>query len=611
MHLNRWIRAASRLSLVLIPLAATACCGEESKTGRPAVTPKAEPVKTQLVWVVDDGERVARHVGALRLMKGERNAVWKPGEAVKLFGLPGETVAFQVVVSASEQRLRGVTVDLAKLDGPATITNPEGQGPRAFRPIERFVVHELSMKRRSGGKTKRESLGWAPSAMPPDPSRGGTIPDPLVPVELAPAWADYPMTVEPGEHRVVWVDVTLPDRDLPAGIYRGTVEVKAQEEALQAIPLELEVGDVVLPYAAVATMVYVEAESGVVGRTGTRKALEHYRQLMHRHHLTTVSSVDRVQDVDASKAALTGELYTPARGYDGPGRGVGESVIVLGTYGGFGKPEAGKLAEIKAVLSALAELGLRDEPGKLDIFLYAVDEQCQSPFGPGWRELLDESGDPMLRSLRVGHTCSEPPADQGVDLVMMSAEAYDPPLVEAAPDKHVWIYNGFLPRTGAFLTDAWHVSLRANAWIQQKHGIERWFYWESVFWNDGNRGGHGPYDPLVTAETFHNDDADHCNGDGVLVYPGKQVKDGYRSLGFEGVLPSIRLKQWRRGISDAGYVQLARKVNASKADAIVARMVPRVLGDAPKRVEPSWPTAGEPWTKARRELFELITGARR
>jgi len=600
----------ARAILLLFALTAIGCCKSKTLGESPPPKPVAQPVKSQSVWAVDDGERIAGKAGALSLMTGEGNAVWKPGQPVRLFGLPGETIALQVVVTAAKKRLEGVTVDLPVLQGPKSLANPPGKGPAAFRPIERFVVHELRMERRSGGKTKNESLGWSASSMPPDPSREGTIPDPLIPVELAPDWADYPMTVEPGEHRVIWIDITLPNRDFPAGTYKGSVDVRAKSEQLQSLDVELEVAPVSLPYAAVGTMVYVEPEDAVVRRTGSGRALDHFQQLMHRHHLSTVFPLEREEEVNAMKDALTGRLYTAERGYDGPGMGVGASVIVLGAYGGYGEAERSKLETVKGALTALDALGIRDEPGKRDIFLYAVDEQCDSPIGPAWRKLLDGSGDALLKSLRVGHTCSEPPAKQGVDLVMMLASSYDPSLVSAAAGKRVWIYNGELPQTGAFLTDVWHASLRANAWIQQKHGIERWFYWESVFWNDGNRGGKGPYDPLLTAETFHNADGDHCNGDGVLVYPGTQVNPGYRSLGFEGVLPSIRLKQWRRGISDAGYVQLAKKVDAKKTEAIVNRMVPRALREAPDGPNPPWPTAGEPWTRARRELFELIVGGR-
>lgn len=594
-------------TLLVSAIGPTACC-ERKTAGEEPVRSVLTPVESQVVWAVDDGERIARHAGALALMTGEGNAVWKPGQPLRLFGLPGETVAFQVVVTAGKERIHSVTVDLPALSGPKTVKNADNAGVGSFRPIERFVVHELTMPRRSGGKTRGESLGWSAGSMPPDPSRNGTIPDPLIPVEIAPPWADYPMTVEPGEHRVVWVDITLPVRELPAGTYRGDVDVRSGEGVLGSLPVEMEVASTPLPYAAVATMVYFELEGAVVRRTGSRKAVEHLFQLMHRHHLSTVYPLRTEEGVRETKEALTGVLYTKEKGYEGPGEGVGASVISLGSYGAYGEPAREKLEEIRKTLEALEKLGIRDDPGKRDVFLYAADEQCDSPVGPGWRKLLDESGDALLRSLRVGHTCSEPPAKQGVDLVMMIASRYDPKLVSTArtAGKRVWVYNGELPHTGAFLTDAWHGSLRANGWIQQKHDIERWFYWESVFWNDGNRGGHGPYDPLVKAETFHNADGDHCNGDGVLLYPGKQVTEGYRSLGFDGVIPSIRLKHWRRGISDAGYLQLAEKVDEAKTRAIVDRMVPKALGEVRGGTNPPWPADGETWTKARRELFEMI-----
>ena len=50
----------------------------------------------------------------------------------------------------------------------------------------------------------------------------------------------------------------------------------------------------------------------------------------------------------------------------------------------------------------------------------------------------------------------------------------------------------------------------------------------------------------------------------MLVYPGRQI-DGFaaHSVGMDGVIASIRLKNLRRGIQDAGYLQLARARDAA------------------------------------------------
>jgi hypothetical protein len=96
-------------------------------------------------------------------------------------------------------------------------------------------------------------------------------------------------------------------------------------------------------------------------------------------------------------------------------------------------------------------------------------------------------------------------------------------------------------------------------------------------------------------------------GDGVLVYPGKQL-DLFRehSLGFDGVLPSIRLKNLRRGIEDAGYLQLARAADPAAAGAIARKLFPRILAEARPGAPPSWPADGRPFLEARRALSQLI-----
>ena len=341
---------------------------------------------------------------------------------------------------------------------------------------------------------------------------------------------------------------------------------------------------------------------------GSKTAVRQYQQLMHAHHLSTIFPIDRAADVQAHAAALTGELFTPAYGYQGPGRGVGASVVALGAYGSLGDPSPARIADVAAILAALERLGIQDRPGELDVFLYAVDEQCESPRGQLWKRALANSEVPALRRLRVAHTCSEPPAAQAVDLVVVSASKYSSRWADEAAErgKHVWIYNGQLPQTGQFLSDGWRVALRANAWIQSAYRIERWFYWESTFWDDSNRGGLGAHDVFAGAETFHNQDGDFCNGDGVLVYPGRQPAFPAHSADHDGVFPSVRLKQWRRGISDAGYLELGRAVDRDRVERIIRTLVPTALDQARPGPTPAWSTSVQAYEAARRELFGLV-----
>jgi hypothetical protein len=173
--------------------------------------------------------------------------------------------------------------------------------------------------------------------------------------------------------------------------------------------------------------------------------------------------------------------------------------------------------------------------------------------------------------------------------------------------KKVWAYNGSRPQTDAFFTDTEAVAPRANAWIASMAGIERWFYWETTFWFDDDNGGQGAYDPFATGETFHNSDGDWCEGDGVLLYPGTQASPfASSSAGFNGVFASIRLKNLRRGVQDAGYLALARAADPAKADAIAKTLLPKILTDASGGSPVSWSQAGKPWFDARKALVELI-----
>lgn len=600
----RFVRAATNAA---VAAAVAASCGR-GRPGEPdrAWRQPAPPVPAAAqVWVVDDSVRVGRRDGPRPEFAGEGNPVWAPGGAVDLFALPGETIALQVGITAPAGGLASVTVDLERLDGPdgaPGLRNPVGAAPASGRPIERFVVHDLVVEPRSHGRDPAESLGWYPGARPPDRGNRGLVPDPLIPVDLAPAWCDYPMTVQPGEHRLVWIDLALAD-DAPAGDYRGTVRVAAAGAPLADIPVRVRVGRHRLPYAAVKTMLVYHPDA--IRRRAGDAAIAQYLQLVHRHHITPVFRVNSAAEAAERAPQLSGELFTAARGYRGPGAGRGQDVIAIGTYGSLGEPGPRALAAVEAAVTALDRDGLL--AGR-DAFVYAVDEQCDSDRAPRWRALLDRSAVPAVRRLLVAHTCDRPPAAQPVDLAIVPSWTYDPALAATAiaGGKRVWVYNGRLPRTGSFLTDGDPLSLRANAWLQAVYGVERWFYWESVFWDDENRGGRGPYDPWTRAITFHNDDGDVANGDGVLVYPGRQPRYPDTSLGFAGVLPSIRLKQWRRGIQDAGYLALARRVDAASADRVARGLIGRGFTDAGTRGAPAWPRDGARWVEARRALFDLI-----
>lgn len=560
------------------------------------------------VWVVDDGEKIKAGAALSPLATGEDNPVWSPGQPARLFALRNETVALQVVVTADDGPLEGVTVDLDALRGPSVLRNADGaQDPARFvgRSIERFVEHFTFVARASGGRTPGESLGWAAGSGPAPDAWLGWVPDALVPVEIAPAWSPYPLVIPRGRNGIVWIDVTTA-RDQAPGTYAGDILVRsAGGKPLASIPVELTVHDAVLPDRPVETMLFFDPEE-LTRKLGPGASRRQLWQLFHRHRIVPMHDARSAADVEACLPALDGSAYTAEAGYDGPGVGRGDGLLVLGSYGQLGEPDDAALAKVEAIAEALAKHGLA---ASTETFVYAIDERCDSPRGAAWKALLARSRREDVRRLAVGWTCSEPPETQPVDLPIVAASHYDPARARAsaAAGKRVWIYNGFRPSTGSFLLDDEAVSPRVQGWLAKLFAIPRWFYWESTFWFDGNKGGKGPYDPWVTAEGFHNQHGDHCAGDGLLVYPGKQV-DAFRehSIGFDGVLPSIRLKNLRRGIQDAGYLELARSASPAKADAIARELFPRALSEAAHGDPPSWPASGKPFFVARVTLLSTF-----
>lgn len=563
------------------------------------------------VWAIDDGEKIKKDTPATTpLARGEGNPVWSPGQPIRLFAARNETVALQIVVATDEAPLTTVTVDLDVLasEGAKIANAPDATDPTRYvgRPIERFVEHFFDVPRASGGKVAGESLGWAPGSGPAPGKWTGKVPDALVPVEVAPPWAPYPMAIGPHANGVVWIDLTI-GKSQPAGLYKGTVVVKSGLVVLASLPVELDVADVTLPDRPVRTMLFYEKDTleRKMGKDAAAAAEKHLFLLYHRHRLAPMHGAMTPADVASKLDVLDGSFYVAKNGYEGPGEGIGDGVLSLGTYGNLGDPDERKLETVESIADALDRKGL---VATTDTFVYATDEDCQSPRGAKWKSLLAGSARPSAKKVRVAWTCSEDASKQVVDIPIQAA-AFDVAQTAnaRAMGKEVWAYNGHMPQTGTVLTDAPAISMRVNGWLQAVFDIGRWFMWETTFWYDGNKGGHGPYDPFVTGETFHNADGDWSMGDGVFVYPGKQVDmSGAHSIGMDGVLASIRLKNWRRGIEDAGYYQLAHAADAKSAEAIAKRLLPVVNSDAKNGQPPSWGEAGKPFFDARKALLALV-----
>ena len=552
---------------------------------------QAEPPNNARVFAVDDMVRLRREDVDAPASRGVKNAVWQPGKSIRIAAMRGETAAFQIIVAAGDVPLEDVSVELSGLDT---------SGPSRIEPAL-FLEHYVEVSARSrDGRDPHSSLGFSHQARPLDEAVLGSVPDALVPVALARDFVPYPFHVAARRLAGVWVDLNVP-RVGGAGMHKGLIRVRSGSRDLAELPLEVAVADTELPFRAVSFLAYYGRDE-LADRIGPGLAVE--RQLLtllHEHQIDALADLRSEDDTARLAPFLDGSLFTRSYGYAGPGEGVAPAAVAIGAYGGLGAPSEEVVSKVTRIAGSIPR-------SVSDVLLYAVDEDCESDIGPSWRRAL--STQTSLKRVLVAHSCERPPATQDVDLIITPADHFSRETAAAgrAAGKRVWVYNGSMPRTGTLLLDGDPRGLVVDGWIAATHAVDRWFLWETTFWNDDNAGGRGRIDPFVTAESFHNRHHDRALLDGLLVYPGSQAKPFTKNtLLYNGVLPSIRLKALRRGIQDAGYIALARHADPKRVDAIARSLVPRALDESPSDAAIEWADSAS-FVRARDELRSIALG---
>lgn len=148
-----------------------------------------------------------------------------PGE-IHLLAPINSTVSFGVVVVAGEE----------PIDGPGLSVRPfssiagrlDAQALRIYRVYE-VSIHDLP--------------GWHIRSIPPT-ERVSSVSDVLVPIEAL--RGGMPESLVPGTRYVFWVDASIP-KATNAGVYSTTLDLEAGGEVLAAIPVTIEVPELVLP----------------------------------------------------------------------------------------------------------------------------------------------------------------------------------------------------------------------------------------------------------------------------------------------------------------------------------------------------------------------------
>ncbi len=624
------------------------------------------------IWANEGGDKVSQD--ELRASNKKENLTgtvlnraWD-GKTVTLQGARNEVLSFNLVLEAAGTAASRVTVSFDTLTGPngATIqTTAPASGEGVFswvnRPIELFYTRYVEIKGLShfgyykGDEQEFPTRFAASSHRWQDrPDHNKFYPDILVPLELV-----NQFNIVRRQNQSIWADIYIP-KGTPAGAYTGAIKIAEGGVTTWSVPVQLTVGNFSLPDVPSVKQFtnvdpteimwrYVTGYAGYVGWNTDQgrkvKAIaDKYYQFFHRHKLDVIAGETECPSTAKQPCYMnlpryTGDLYTAANGYAGPGVSQGTSLYSIGTYGSWGRniTSAGPMQQLADGWESWFEANLP----QTQRFIYLADEPNSSQYGQveNWAKWIaqDPNVGRNLLTLSTVSIYNALPNIPDLNIPMTAAWIGDcgpagPPCDNTAaterqinqflskPNRHLWLYNMNRPGVGTDVTEDDGIAMRTVAWAQYKMKVERWFYWyanlngvdkdwfqTACTWDCGN--------PWLDSELGQTSAANYSNGFGLLVYPGTDVAHPADSYGVDGPFASLRLKEMRRGVQDGDYLTIAAGIDPAGVGNIVAKTIPKALWENPApdgdpswfRGPVSWSANPDDWESERAQLAQIIS----
>jgi hypothetical protein len=593
---------------LLVLLMVVASC-RRGRAPRPA--PPLPDRAVAAVFVAGDGDGVERDTP----LSPRPSSLWD-GRTVKLFAARNEIVAFQVVVRAGARGISALAAALPELSlpggGGALRYAPPAADPSDFRgrPIQLFSVGYMNVER----PTEADFIYHPGQAdAPADPT--GAKPVQLIPENARPGRGGFPLSVRPGDNQSLWFEIYTGKGQgaRPPGIYKGTITIRADDQRT-SLPVELELLDLELPDESPLTaMLYFESEQPEQYQGTNLDAV--YHRFAHRQRVELVHGYD-LASARAVLGRFTGEHFSAAAGYEGPGQGVGNRIVPASFYG------PGEGWDQRATAWARSDAWITFLEGQLPraiTFLYMVDEPSPDDF-PGIRTIAShlQSNPGPGRRLRTFVTRQVTPELAGaVGIWCATGQLYDlrQAASERAAGREHWLYNGGRPGGPAAVIDTPVSDPRVIGWAAFKAGIPVYFHWHAVHWkhNSQKKVGERLQDVWANPVTFDirkaNGKGEFANGEGVLLYPGTEKLHPEQDRGVVGPISTLRLANLRRGLQDHLYLTMARERGHGRlVDELLRAIVPRVFSEVAAGQPVGFPQESEPFEQARRRLARALTG---
>jgi len=491
------------------------------------------------------------------------NSVWdEASKTIRVDGVRGEHVPFQVVVTADHEDVINVTLSASDLE--------DGHKSFAAKNVDLFFEHLIKIYAPSGRHGKR---GYWPDALVP-------LTDPFT------LRADKKHKRRTLQNQPIWVEMNIPRNQQP-GTYRGTIEVASERGQLETLRVELTVWDIELPEKRqfVANIGLWDKDLAEVYDLDPES--DEYRRLHLKYTEFFLNQrfdpriepgwqgrfeggqyVIRDEHPDLERLFLQHDraqyLVSPVP--DAERRGLSGNQL---------QPEYKELvqAHCQQVIDRAKQKGYFDRL----VFLTPVDEP---------------NAESEYRSVRAWADAIRP-LDPNVKLAVTEQPAEeDPSWGTLVGHANAWIINGnyvfddpgsILERKRAGDHVTWYISCdqlypqpnvfidreaadpRMVAYITWRYQLDGILYWTSNYWREVK-------DPWIDAACWKRS---FCNapasGEGSLIYPGHLVKQYTGQANVDGPVSSMRLALLREGMEELELLGLLRELGGQTvADEIVA-----------------------------------------
>ena len=498
-----------------------------------------------------------------------RESAPRDERSVNMSAARNEWESFQILVRSSVP-IEGINITAGDLAAPygAVI---KGQDARLYRE------HQIYLKQSSGGRGGYGVFrpGWYADGLIP-------FEHPLTRRSLPQAkYRAVPFDLPAGQTHGFWIDIYVP-ADAKPGTYQGTYRVVSKDATLAEIPVRLAVWDFELPrFSALRTdfdttlpevvSSYTKAAKKPKESIDWKAVAEQFWDLSKRHHINAIApdelrvpaakEGDRYRFTDAQIAALREFIDR----YNVNAVRIGNPIGHAKAVGTVLTPE--REAVLKARLAAYDDAYRKVGRPEVIFYTYLLDEpgsEATYRFVRTWGRAIREAKSPVQVMVTEQTT---PEKDRwgslagAVDIWCPVFTRFNPQSAarRQALGETIWTYTCM----NWWQIDYPLIAFRAPAWTAWHFGIRGLLYWDMMHWREVQ-------DPWTDPATKTNPaDGGKRNGEGSLLYPANDV-------GFDGVVPSIRLKAIRDSIEDYDYlVILEKQGRASEARAITSRLIGR------------------------------------